>query len=140
MEKPKNKMEISITSDTLNLEIVENFIREMFLKYNIDKGLFTKVLICVNEAVVNSIEHGNKFDKKKIVVIKSYYCHNYLYFKIIDEGEGFDYKEIIDPTSDDNIFKESGRGIYIIKNMSDAIVFRSTGNIVEFKVKSDEQN
>lgn len=140
MEGPRNKMEIQITSDTLNLNKVENFISKMFQKYNIDMELINKVLICVNEAVVNSIEHGNKYDKRKAVIIKSYFCHNFLYFKVIDEGAGFDFSEIPDPTADENLCKESGRGIFIIKNISEAIGFKEKGNIIEFKIKSGGEN
>lgn len=136
MIQPKSKMEIRINSDTDNLGMVEDFIHEMFERHEISMELYNRVLVCVNEAVVNSIEHGNKNDRSKSVVIQSFFCHNFLYFRIIDEGEGFDFKEIPDPTEAENLCKETGRGIYIIRNISDNIGFREKGNIIEFKIKS----
>jgi serine/threonine-protein kinase RsbW len=133
-----SKMEIQICSDTLNLKEVESFIKEMFVKYALQTELFYKVLICVNEAVVNSIMHGNKYDENKVVKIQSFACLKFLYFRIMDEGEGFDFKSLDDPTEIKNIYKESGRGIYIIKSISNSIYFREKGNIIEFKIKLSE--
>ncbi len=133
-------MEIKISSSRLQLNEVENFIKELFTSFKIREELFFKTQICVNEAVVNSIMHGNKFDENKVVTISSFTSNNYLYFSITDEGEGFDFNELPDPTRVENIFKETGRGIFIIKNISDEIVFRDKGNIIEFKIKLDETN
>lgn len=133
-------MEIKISSSRLQLNEVENFIKELFISFKIREELFFKTQICVNEAVVNSIMHGNKFDENKVVTISSFTSNNYLYFSITDEGEGFDFNELPDPTRVENIFKETGRGIFIIKNISDEIVFRDKGNIIEFKIKLDETN
>jgi serine/threonine-protein kinase RsbW len=135
-----NKKQIKISSSTLQLDQVESFIQKMFTELNIKKELFYKVLICVNEAVVNSIQHGNKFDENKKVIIQSFSCKQYLYFRIIDEGEGFNFNELCDPTTIDNIYNETGRGIFIIKNITDEIAFREKGNIIEFKIKLDGKN
>lgn len=133
-------MEIKISSSRLQLNEVENFIRKLFEKFKIRDELFFKTQVCVNEAVVNSIMHGNKFDENKLVTISSFTVKSYLYFSIADEGEGFDFNDLPDPTHVDNIFKETGRGIFIIKNISEEIVFREKGNIIEFKIKLDEKN
>ncbi len=137
---PLNKKEIVISSDTTELKVVETFLYEIFRTYQIDEDLYLKVLVCLNEAVTNSIMHGNKFDERKQVRIESFTCNKYLYFRVIDEGDGFDYTHLPDPTTVDNILKESGRGIFIIKNMSDGIFFREKGNIVEFKIEKGGRN
>jgi serine/threonine-protein kinase RsbW len=135
-----NRKEIKISSVSLNLNQVESFVKEIFDYLKLRKELFFKVLICVNEAVINSISHGNRYDESKIVVVQSFFCTEYLYFRIIDEGEGFDYSLLPDPTTCENIYKETGRGIYIIKNITDEITFREKGNIIEFKIKLNGKN
>jgi serine/threonine-protein kinase RsbW len=130
-----NRKEIKISSGSLNLYKVELFVKEIFDYLELRTELFNKVLLCVNEAVVNSISHGNRFDQNKIVIIQSFFCNEYLYFRIVDEGEGFDYHDLADPTAYENIFKETGRGIFIIKNISDEITFREKGKVIEFKIK-----
>jgi serine/threonine-protein kinase RsbW len=134
------KRQISIPTDTLKLYRVESFVKDMFNELGIREELFGKVLICVNEAVLNSIQHGNKYDENKKIFIHSYKTGKYLFFRIIDEGEGFDYNDLPDPTTKENINKETGRGIFIIKNISDEIDFREKGKIIEFKIKLDEEN
>jgi len=135
-----NKMQIKISSNTLQLREVESFIDELFKKFDIKNDLYYKVLICVNEAVVNSITHGNKYDENKKVIIQSFSCQGYLYFRISDEGDGFNFNDLQDPTTIENLYKETGRGIYIIKNISDKITFREKGNIIEFKIKLNGKN
>ena len=61
---PLNKKEIVISSDTTELKVVETFLYEIFRTYQIDEDLYLKVLVCLNEAVTNSIMHGNKFDDR----------------------------------------------------------------------------
>jgi serine/threonine-protein kinase RsbW len=137
---PQSKKSIIISSDTAELTLVENFLTEMFKTFQVDQELFGKVLVCLNEAVVNSIMHGNKYDEAKMVRIECFACKKYLYFRVIDEGEGFNYEELPDPTCVENLMKESGRGIFIIRNFSDGIFFREKGNIIEFKIDKSGQN
>jgi serine/threonine-protein kinase RsbW len=130
-----NKKEIIISSDPLNLDQIEIFIKEIFDFLHLDENLFNRVMLCVNEAVINSISHGNRFDDNKKVIVQSFFCKKYLYFRVIDEGAGFNYKDLPDPTKDDNLNKESGRGIYIIKQISGEMYFREKGKVVEFKIE-----
>ena len=47
-----------------------------------------------------------------------------------DEGEGFDYSYIPDPTLPDNIEKDAGRGLYLMKTLSDDLIFEDGGSKV----------
>jgi len=64
-----NRKEIKISSITLNLNLDELFIREIFEFLMISDSIYIKVLLCVNEAVINSISHGNKFDQNKVIIV-----------------------------------------------------------------------
>lgn len=134
------KKEIVISSDTLNLNQVEFFIEEIFDFLHLDKSILNKVLLCVNEAVINSISHGNRYDENKKVTVQSFFCREYLFFRVIDEGSGFNFSDLPDPTDEENIKKFCGRGIFIMKKISDAIFFREKGNVVEFKIKINERS
>jgi serine/threonine-protein kinase RsbW len=135
-----SRKEITISSDPKNLELVENFVSEILDFMNLGLELRSKVLVCLNEAVFNSIAHGNRFERDKKVIIQSYVCSRFLYFRIIDEGSGFDFSNLPDPTSEENKYKEEGRGIYIIRKISDGIIYKDKGNIVEFKINTDGCN
>ena len=95
-----DKLEFSIASEIGNIVKVENFIDYFSDVYNVEPDVFGKISLCVIEAV-------NK-----------------------DEGEGFDYSYIPDPTLPDNIEKDAGRGLYLMKTLSDDLIFEDGGSKV----------
>ncbi len=123
-----------IKSDPSELKNVEVFVNELFQEYNIHKNHFNKVYLCISEAVVNSIKHGNRNDKNKTVSIIVNYNSTELNIEIKDEGDGFKLKYVKDPTKSSNIRSESGRGILIIKSLSEQIEYNKKGNSIHFKI------
>lgn len=132
--KTHKKKELVIRSDTSNLVEVEQFIEYVFDQFELSKDIFFRCLLSVKEAVTNSIVHGNKSDIRKEICIKAYRCNKFLYIKVMDEGEGFDFTTVQDPTRPEFLTMEGGRGLFFMKNMCDAITFREKGNIVEFRI------
>lgn len=124
-----------ISSKESELQRVEEFINEVFTFYKFPKTCFNKVLLCISEAIVNAIAHGNKGDHRKKVEL-SVDCKTHLISVVItDEGEGFDFTSLPDPTQKDNLLKESGRGIHIIKSIAKTFSFNDKGNSLEFQIE-----
>src|SRR5690554_6766753 len=94
---------LAIKSDRKCLTKVETFLKKIFNGNNLPEESFNKVLLVVSEAVINAIEHGNKNDLNKKVIIKAFCRENDLIFEVRDEGNGFDYNQIADPTLQENI-------------------------------------
>jgi serine/threonine-protein kinase RsbW len=124
-----------INSDKAELIRVSAFLSEVFEEYNLSPKYFNKVLLCISEAIINSIEHGNQNDKRKYVTIEISYHNSKIHVEIHDEGEGFNYCKLADPTTIENIKKESGRGIHIIKSLSDSLSYNEKGNKVKLKIE-----
>lgn len=124
-----------IKSHNSELKNVEKFLLEIFDVCKFSKNNFNKVFLCVMEAVMNSIEHGNKNDREKTVSIKIYCEENVMNVTIYDEGEGFDLNGIQDPTKEENIKKESGRGIHIIKALTEKMEYNNEENYFQFKIE-----
>jgi len=124
-----------INSDVIELKKVETFITDIFREYNLEKKYFNKVYVCISEAVVNSIKHGNKNDRNKSVSIEVNCDMHEINIMIEDEGNGFDLNQISDPTSRENLKNESGRGIFIIKTLTNQIEYNEKGNRIQFKIK-----
>ena len=82
------------------------------------------------EAVNNAIFYGNKLDSSKHVKFSVYEEEKRLFVAVKDEGEGFDYSYIPDPTLPDNIEKDAGRGLYLMKTLSDDLIFEDGGSKV----------
>src|SRR6056297_2808742 len=123
----KNPESLLIKSDKNELRKVEKFLFHLFERNQLPEKFFQKVFLCISEAVVNSIDHGNKNDDSKGVFIQTYLDNSELIVMIRDEGEGFDYKCLDDPTCGSNIKRESGRGIHIIKSISNQVDFDDQG-------------
>lgn len=126
---------LTIESNEDEMQKVEDFLRRIFDRMQFPEESFNKVLLCVSEAVINSIEHGNRHHQGKYVNVFVNCYENDLIVEVKDEGEGFDYKEISDPTSDENIRNERGRGIFIIRSLSNELMFKDKGNCVKFKIE-----
>lgn len=88
-------------------------------------------MIAVTESVNNAIIHGNNNQKDKNVTLSLLLEKDILKFTVLDEGLGFDYDNLPDPTSPDNIEKPGGRGIFLMKHLCDEVNFKNEGKEVE---------
>lgn len=132
INRPPKKLVIK--SDVSELRKVEEFLINIFNEYNLEYKYFNKTYLCISEAVINAIKHGNKNDLNKQVSIIAECNNEEIDIQIEDEGEGFDINNVNNPTLKENINKESGRGIFIIKNLSDKIEYNEKGNQVQLKM------
>ena len=126
---------IVIGSDYTELKTVEKSLKEIFREYGISKKHYNKVFLCISEAVRNSIEHGNSFDVNKKVFVSISCREDYFHIEVVDEGCGFNIKEVPDPTKPENIKKESGRGIHIIRTMSESFSYEKQDSRLLFKIE-----
>jgi serine/threonine-protein kinase RsbW len=127
------KRSLKITSRIENLRKVEKLIDELSTEYNISADVYGNILIAALEAANNAILHGNKLDENKSVDIAIEIDEKKLRIKIDDEGNGFDYKNVPDPTAPENIENVNGRGIFLMEKLSDNILFTRNGATVELE-------
>ena len=114
-----------------NIRMIESFIDNAKEKFQLEDDIYGNIMIAVTEAVNNAIKHGNKSNKEKNVFLSLIIDNHVLRFEIKDEGEGFDYDNLPDPTAPENLSKPGGRGIFLMKHLSDEVTFRDEGSIVE---------
>jgi serine/threonine-protein kinase RsbW len=116
---------------------LEEFVQTISEKYNICPDRYPDILISLTEAVNNAIIHGNCENRsKKVLIAHRYRKQNGLTFEISDEGQGFDYKSIPDPTRVENLEKCGGRGVFLMRKLADRIKFANNGRtvIINFNV------
>ncbi len=116
------------TIDTLAK--VEQIIEEIRVEHSIPEEIYGNILVSISEAVNNAIKHGNKYSPEKDIDLSFDLNETEYIFSVIDQGEGFDFNNIPDPTHPDNIDKLDGRGIFIIQNLADKIEFDMEGRVV----------
>lgn len=122
---------LKLPSNPRNIALVESFVMNAVSKYRISPDVYGNILISVTEAVNNAILHGNRADESKSVQIQLQKRKNQIDIRVSDEGHGFDYGNLPDPTSADNIFKIGGRGVFLMKQLSDEIRFDNNGSTVQ---------
>jgi len=126
---------ISLKSQPANIVLLEPFIEEVRNKLEIADEVYGNILVCITEAVNNAILHGNKSDKDKEVTIIIKKESNKLTCLIKDQGCGFDFSNLPDPTAPENIENTGGRGIFLMKHLSDLVVFSNDGSKVEIQFR-----
>ncbi|MEQ8907107.1 ATP-binding protein [Ekhidna sp.] len=126
-----DNIQIQIPSLPENIRIVESFIDNAKDQYQLNDDIYGNIMIAVTESVNNAIVHGNKSDSKKNVHLQLALEQSLIKFIIEDEGSGFDYHDLPDPTLPENLSKPGGRGIFLMKNLCDEVSFKNDGRIAE---------
>ncbi|WP_411273604.1 ATP-binding protein [Daejeonella sp.] len=127
---------LQLPSKIDSITTVENFIDTLSEKYNLSDEIYANVLTCLSEATVNAIIHGNREDPSKIVYINLEVIEDKrLIFTVSDQGDGFDFNSLPDPTAPENLENLTGRGVFIIKRLADQCIFNSRGNELELHFK-----
>ena len=127
---------LQLPSNVESITSIENFVDTLKDEYNIGDDTYANMLTCLSEATINAIVHGNKQDEnKKVYINLEVQSGKRLQFTVADEGEGFDYNQLPDPTAPENLENLTGRGVFIIKHLADQCIFNLKGNEVELHFK-----
>lgn len=126
-----DSIRIEIPSLSENVRMIESFIDNAKERFHLDDDIYGNIMIAVTEAVNNAIKHGNKSDSKRNVALALSLEDSLIKFRVMDEGSGFDYHNLPDPTAPENIEKPGGRGIFLMKHLSDEVEFLDGGRVVE---------
>lgn len=122
--------QVELSTDFSEMYKVEELIDSVCSESLSDQDVYGNVLIAVTEAVNNAIIHGNKNDKSRSIVVRVLSADDAVTFSIKDEGSGFDFENLPDPTAPENLEKENGRGIFLMKSLSDSVEFSDGGSQV----------
>ena len=131
----EEKYHLEIESDPNNLITVEEFVNYFCKDVNLPDDKLANIFLAVTEATTNAIIHANKCDINKFVTIDAYVENSKLIIKIKDEGEGFEPGNIPDPTEPENLLKDSGRGIYLMRVYIDDMEYIRTPSGMELVFK-----
>jgi serine/threonine-protein kinase RsbW len=130
---------IRISSKAENIILVERMIEDVCDLFNINQDYYGNILVALTEAVNNAIYHGNQANATKSIDISFKTTPDCISFIIKDEGPGFGYDNLPDPTNPENIEKPNGRGVFLMRNLADKVSFEDNGSkvILDFKVNTN---
>jgi serine/threonine-protein kinase RsbW len=126
---------MELNSQPESLSAVEKIVEDVKNKFNVNEDAYGNMLVALTEAVSNAIYHGNQLNPKKKINLSYQFNDGNLSFTITDQGTGFDYYNLPDPTAPENLEKECGRGIFLMKHLSDQVIFSENGRVVELFFK-----
>ena len=127
---PTKGKTLNISSASDNIRLVERLVEDVCDVFNVNEDCYGNILIAVTEAVNNAMYHGNKGNPDKNIKIGFESHERDIQFSIADEGTGFDYDNLPDPTDPLNIDKPNGRGVFLMKNLADKVEFNKNGQEV----------
>ena len=122
----QEKYHLEIPSDPNNLITIEEFVNYFCKDLDLSEEKLGNILLAVTEAATNAIKHANKGDINKKVYIDAFVEGSNLIIKVKDEGNGFDPESIPDPTEPENLLKDSGRGVYLMRFYMDDLEYKKT--------------
>jgi len=126
---------LQLPSKPESITLLEALIEKIADKHQVSEDTFANMMTCLNEIAINAIVHGNKLDESKKVIVNAEVDPKRVIWTVTDEGPGFDYDHLPDPTAMENIENLTGRGVFIVKQLADQCVFNSKGNEVELHFK-----
>ena len=130
------KFVLVLNSDPKQVGKVEGFLEKINKRLNLDESQFNKLLVATTEAVNNGIIHGNKRDQSKKVTLSCELNHSSLVIRVQDEGPGVDPDSLPDPLAEENLMRENGRGVFLMRSLMDAVEFERApqGSAVTMKL------
>ncbi|MDO8969278.1 MAG: ATP-binding protein [Saprospiraceae bacterium] len=126
---------LTFSSDPQNVSKVEPFVHDVATRYNLSPDTQGNILVSLTEAVTNAVLHGNRGDCRKSVSISLSHNPDALAISVTDEGPGFDPNQVPDPTSIEHLECCGGRGLYLMRHLSDECRFECGGRTVEMRFK-----
>jgi serine/threonine-protein kinase RsbW len=119
------RVSYTLESSLESVNKAEQAARDLAAKTGFDEEEVDRIAMSVREATVNAVLHGNQYDPKKRVTVAFEVTPESLSVAVRDEGKGLDPGGIPDPLAPENLLKQSGRGIFLIRAFMDEVRFRS---------------
>jgi serine/threonine-protein kinase RsbW len=125
---------LTLRSLPRNVAKVEAFLEKMNHTLQLDEIQIHKLMVSLTEAVNNAIVHGNKSNPDKSVTLRCEILPGWLLTRIHDQGKGFRIDKIASPLKKENLLRESGRGIFLMRTLMDKVEFEMDGSGLEVRL------
>jgi serine/threonine-protein kinase RsbW len=127
------KKKVVISSDSHMLKETSRELIDRLREMGVIDEIVFDVHVSFEEALRNAMLHGNKLNPVKTVAVETEITDEELMITIEDQGQGFDPAAVPDPTAEENLLRESGRGVYLIKYLMDEVHYTNGGRKVVMK-------
>jgi serine/threonine-protein kinase RsbW len=119
-----NRVSYTLDSTLDSVNTAEQAAIKMASKAGFDTEEAHRIAMSVREAAVNAVLHGNAYDPQKKMVISFENTGSRLVITVVDQGRGLDPQTVPDPLAPENLLKQSGRGIFLMRAFMDDVRIR----------------
>jgi serine/threonine-protein kinase RsbW len=131
MSNMENDLVLELPSDVRSIEhAVEYVVRRCQSCEQQAQRLRLNFRVGLTEALSNAMLYGNAHDPSKRVRIEVTLSEGAIRARITDQGTGFDPQTVPDPTCPENLCKAGGRGLFLMRELLDEVLFNDQGNQV----------
>ncbi|MFH1372917.1 MAG: ATP-binding protein [bacterium] len=128
MDKPViSDNSISIPASLKYLTDVDEFVEGFLRRHGAEESAIADIAISVSELINNAVAHGSASLPEQPIVVTIDRTDGLIKIGVSDPGSGFDPDSIDDPLADENLLKEAGRGIFIVRSLMDSVVIETSG-------------
>jgi serine/threonine-protein kinase RsbW len=113
-----------LDSNLDSVEIAETAVLQEAYAIGFSEEELHQLGMAVRESMVNAVVHGNRYNARKKVHLSVVREPDRLTVVIADEGEGFDMNSVPDPLAEENLLRQSGRGLLLIQAFVDEFHIR----------------
>jgi serine/threonine-protein kinase RsbW len=119
-----NRVSYTLDSSLASINTAEETSQKVAAQAGFDEDECQKISMAVREAAVNAVLHGNAYDPKKKMTLAFESTSNALVITVTDQGKGLDMNNLPDPLAPENLLKQSGRGIFLMRAFMDEVRIR----------------
>jgi len=119
-----NRVSYTLDSSLQSVNMAEETAQLMAARAGFDEDNCLKISMAVREAAINAVLHGNAYDPGKKMTVAFENTGQALVITVTDQGKGLDVKSVPDPTAPENLLKQSGRGIFLMRAFMDEVRVR----------------
>jgi serine/threonine-protein kinase RsbW len=127
--------ETLLDSSLESVERAEEMVLDVAGRMGFDEDDLHRISVAVRESMVNAVVHGNRYNANKKVHLSVLAESGQLTIRVADEGDGFDAAKVANPLAEENLMRQSGRGILLMQAFVDEFEIRpSAGRGTEIRM------
>lgn len=110
------------------------FIEEIMAQlkhYGLDNATMYSIRLSLDESLANAYKHGNRLDDTFAIDVSFLITPVKFCLTVRDTGRGFNYEALPDPTVRENLFKSTGRGVFLMRQLLDEVEYNEAGNAIQ---------
>jgi serine/threonine-protein kinase RsbW len=131
MVRPSVELTLFLPSELGIIEPAVGYLAERCREFSFGGSrLELNFRVGVSEALANAVLYGNQCDPRKTVHVRVTLSEHEVVVQVSDEGKGFDFSRLPDPTAPENLHRSGGRGLFLIRKLMDETRFNDRGNSI----------